>query len=128
MIQQDPASLFSDVGEGGFQLKTAVAAQAEQGVAGQTLRMDAGEHRRLSGNIAIDQSNVILSGCQFFKSHHQEVAPGGWQFGFCHTFKLHVILQIKLALSVPVALRLSVCPYFATRRATSLIATVAYKD
>jgi len=37
MIQEDPASLFSDVGEGGLKLKTAVAAQAEQGVAGQTL-------------------------------------------------------------------------------------------
>jgi len=39
-----------------------------------------------------------------------------------------VILQIKLALSVPIAFRLSVCVYFATRRATSLIATVTYKD
>jgi hypothetical protein len=36
---------------------------------------------------------MILSGCQFFETHHQEIAPWGWQFGFCHTFKLHVILQ-----------------------------------
>jgi len=51
----------------------------------------------LARNVAEDQRDMILPGCQFFKSHHQEIAPGGWQFGFCHTFKLHVILQILSA-------------------------------
>ncbi len=29
---------------------------------------------------------MIVSGCQFFKSHHQEIAPWGWQFGFSANF------------------------------------------
>ncbi|CCJ92842.1 hypothetical protein BN130_974 [Cronobacter malonaticus 507] len=56
--------------------------------------MHAGQHRLRAGNVSKYQGYVILSGCQFFKTHHQEIAPGGWQFGFCHTFKLHVILRI----------------------------------
>jgi len=46
---------------------------------------------------------VILPGCLFFKTHHQEIAPWGWQIGFCHTFKLHVILQKMLTRLVSVA-------------------------
>jgi hypothetical protein len=59
--------------------------------------MYASQNRGLPRNIAKHQRDMILPGCQFFKTHHQEIAPWGWQFGFCHTFKLHVILQILSA-------------------------------
>ncbi|ABV12496.1 hypothetical protein CKO_01359 [Citrobacter koseri ATCC BAA-895] len=61
--------------------------------------MDASQDRGLTRDIAINQRDVVVSGCQFFKSHHQEIAPWGWQFGFCHSFKLHVFLQIMLVSS-----------------------------
>ncbi|SAG34057.1 Uncharacterised protein [Enterobacter cloacae] len=63
--------------------------------------MNAGQYRRLPRNVTVYQGDVILSGCQFFKTHHQEIAPWGWQFGFCHTFKLHVILHTRLTRFVP---------------------------
>ncbi|CNT72589.1 Uncharacterised protein [Salmonella enterica subsp. enterica serovar Bovismorbificans] len=55
---------------------------------------------------------MVVSGCQFFKSHHQKVTQWGWQFGFCHTFKLHVFLQIMLtpAVSSPVGLYPAILP------------------
>ncbi|QUJ06511.1 hypothetical protein KCP69_16690 [Salmonella enterica subsp. enterica] len=55
-----------------------------------------------------------MSGCQFFKSHHQKVTIG---LAVClpHTFKLHVFLQIMLtpAVSSPVGLYPAILPYMA---------------
>ena len=99
MIKQDTAPFFSNMGESRFELEAAIATQAKQCIASQTFGVDTRQDRRLTCDIAKNQCDMIVSGCQFFKSHHQEITPGGWQFGFCHTFKLHVILQIMLALS-----------------------------
>jgi hypothetical protein len=84
----------------------------------------ASQNRGLPRNIAKYQRDVILPGCQFFKTHHEKIAPWGWQFGFCHTFKLHVILQI---LSAPDCA--SVCRYFATmaRRSPNCVGLPARK-
>ncbi len=93
MIEQNAAPLFRNGVQRRFQLEAAVAAQAEQRVAGQTFGMYARQHRFAAANIAKYQRDMIVAGSQFFESHHEEIAPGRGQFSFCHPFKLHVTLQ-----------------------------------
>jgi hypothetical protein len=56
VIQQHATSFLCDMRKSGFELETAVTAQAEERVTGQTLRMNAGQYRRLPRNVTVYQA------------------------------------------------------------------------
>ncbi|MNF82274.1 hypothetical protein D3C84_645770 [compost metagenome] len=81
-IQQDAATGLGDLLHGGLQLEAAVAAQAEQGVPGQTLGMNSAQHGLTVRDIAHHQRGVILACAGFLKAYQREDTPRGRQLGF----------------------------------------------
>ncbi len=83
-IEQDAAACLGDVLQGGLQLEAAVAAQAEQGIPGQALGMDAPQYGLTVSDVAHHQRGMILASAGFLKTNQRESAPGGRQLGFGH--------------------------------------------
>ncbi|CSG35430.1 Uncharacterised protein [Shigella sonnei] len=54
VIQQNTTAFLGNLRQCRFELEATIAAQAEQGVTGQTFGMDARKYRGMPGNIAID--------------------------------------------------------------------------
>lgn len=84
--QADAASLLAEIHEHApaglgdppqrlFKLGTAIAALAEQGIAGQAFRMDASQHRLAVGDIAQGQGNVFLVGSLIDKTVELKLGP-----------------------------------------------------
>lgn len=75
-IQQHATPLGSDRAQGGLQLRTAIAAQAEQGVASQAFRMQAAQHGLAVGYIAEGQGNVLLAAGLIAETVHGKDGKG----------------------------------------------------
>src|SRR5690625_6347231 len=59
-IEQGAAARFGDLPQRGLQLSTAVAALAEQGIAGQAFGMQPNQHRLAIPHLTQTQDNVLL--------------------------------------------------------------------
>ena len=64
-----------------MQLLAAVAAQAEQGIAGKALGMDTGQHRLAVGKVTQGQRHMLLGALAILEAVHVELAPLGRETG-----------------------------------------------
>ncbi len=80
-VEEHAAALLGDGGKRAFQLETAIAAQAEQRVAGQAFGMQAAKHRRAIGDVAHAQGYMFLAALLVEEAMHGEFAEGSRQFG-----------------------------------------------
>jgi hypothetical protein len=64
-----------------MQLVAAVAAHAEQGVAGEAFGVDSGQYRFAIAYIAHGEDHMLLVGLGVLEAVHIEFAPGGGEAG-----------------------------------------------
>ena len=74
-VDQETATLRGDIPQGGFQLRPAVAALAEQTIAGQTLRVHPGQDRRAIGDVAQGHCHMLLAGQAIDKAVQTKIGP-----------------------------------------------------
>ncbi len=80
-IQNHAAACGCDAPHRFFQLRSAIAAQAEQGIARQAFGMDATQCGLIGGRITKYKRKVFLAGSGVGKYIQVELAPLGWKFG-----------------------------------------------
>ena len=78
-VQQRATTFVGDGLERGFQLKAAVTAQAEQGIAGQAFGVQAPEDRLAIRHITHRQHHMLLAGRFFKEAVHGKCSPLGGQ-------------------------------------------------
>ena len=95
VVEQYAAPLFGDMTERRLQLEAAIAAQAEQGIAGKAFGMDTRQHRRRTGDITIDQRQMVVPGGDFLllpavacEQHQRKEAPRSESSGFYFAINL----------------------------------------
>ncbi len=76
-VEDDAAAFLGDRLHGAAQLRAAVAVAAAERVAGEALRMHAGEHGRRGVDVAKAQRGVLESGREILEPVHLEIAVGG---------------------------------------------------
>ena len=78
-IQQNAAAVGGDFSQGGFQLRTAVAALTEQRIPGQAFRMQSCQHRAAISDVAKRQCKMLLAAGRLHERMQAECRPRGGQ-------------------------------------------------
>ena len=94
-IQQHATAFAGDGLQSGLQLRTTVAALAEQRIAGQAFGMQAPQYRLAIGYITQAEHNVLAAGGFVEKTMHGERGKGGGQLGSGNKDDGHLVLLIN---------------------------------
>ena len=86
-VKHDAAPFRGDAAQRALELGAAVAALAEQRVAGQALGVDAAQHRPAVRDIAQRQRQMLLAALGFHERMQREGSPRHRQFAGSHVFQ-----------------------------------------